>query len=180
MEVENLRELMIEQLKDIFSAENQLMKSLPKMVKGARSNGLVEAFKKHLKETEGHVERLHSIEGLLKTKLGGKKCKGMQGLISESEEALEVEGSDSIVDLGIIAAAQKVEHYEISAYGTLLAFAEQLGEEEVGRLLQETLEEEEAADEKLSEVSIEDLLPEESDESTADDEEDDEGIRDER
>jgi ferritin-like metal-binding protein YciE len=153
MELATLTDLFKDQLKDLYSAENQLIKALPKMAKKARHPDLKRAFQEHLAQTEGHAERLASIGSTLGIKLGGKKCKAMEGLIEEGKEVLEADGQDAVLDAALIAAAQRVEHYEISAYGTARAIAEQLGDSKSAGLLQETLNEEEAADEKLTEIS---------------------------
>jgi len=150
--MDNLFELLEEQIKDIYSAENQILKALPKMAKAANSLELKKAFETHRAETEQHVKRLTQIAEQLKIKPTGKKCKAMEGLVEEGKEVIEEEGEDSVIDAALIAAAQKVEHYEISAYGSARALAEKLGEEEVADLLQETLDEESATDEKLTQI----------------------------
>jgi ferritin-like metal-binding protein YciE len=172
MKLESLDQLLEEQLKDLFSAENQLVKALPKLAKKASNPALVEAIKAHLEETEGQIKRLQEIEQKLDIKLSGKKCKAMEGLIEEGAEALEMDGDENLVDLLIVAAAQRVEHYEIAAYGTARAIAEQLEQSDVVQLLQETLEEEAACDEKLSDISFEELYPnvDSGDESSYDEE----------
>jgi ferritin-like metal-binding protein YciE len=154
-----IAELLEDQLKDLYSAENQLVKALPKIAKKASAAGLKEAVTSHLEETKGHVERLNTIGESLGIKLSGKKCKAMQGLIEEGAEVLEAEGPGPVIDSAIIAAAQRVEHYEISAYGSARTLAEQLGHADAVKLLQETLDEESAADEKLTSVSEEEVLP---------------------
>jgi ferritin-like metal-binding protein YciE len=154
-----ITKLLEDQLKDIYSAETQLVKALPKMAKKASSKGLKEAITSHLEETKHQVERLNQIAQTLGIKLAGKKCKAMEGLIEEGAEVLETEGPGPVIDLALIAAAQRVEHYEISAYGSARAFAGHLGHEDVVELLQETLGEESAADEKLSSISEEEILP---------------------
>jgi ferritin-like metal-binding protein YciE len=155
MELTNLTDLLTDQLKDLYNAEGQLVEALPKMAKGASSADLCEAITTHLEETRGHVERLDRIGKALGVNLKGKKCKAMEGLVEEGSEVLKEGGEDFVVDLAIIAAAQRVEHYEISAYGTARTIAEYLGQEEVAQLLQETLDEESAADEKLTQVAEE-------------------------
>jgi ferritin-like metal-binding protein YciE len=159
MKMPSIDKLLEDHLKDIYNAENQLLKALPKMAKAATAEGLQEAFASHLEETRGQVERLDRIGKLLGIKLTGKKCAGMEGLIEEGKEALEAEGPEGIIDLALIAGAQKVEHYEISAYGTARALAEELGNSEVAELLQETLNEESAADEKLTAITQEEVMP---------------------
>lgn len=159
MKIPTLNELLTDQLKDLYSAENQLIKALPKMAKAASDESLREAIENHLEETKGQVERLDRIAKLLGAKLTGKKCAAMEGLIEEGKEVLEAEAPEPIMDFGIIGAAQRVEHYEISGYGTARALAEHLGHSEVAQLLQETLDEESAADEKLTQVTMESILP---------------------
>lgn len=157
--METLDDLLEEQLKDLFSAEGQLVKALPRMAKKANSETLKEAILSHLEETEGQVERLTQIGELLEIKLSGKKCKAMEGLIEEGKEVLEEDGKSAVIDAALIGAAQRVEHYEIAAYGTAKAFAEQLGHTEVVELLQQTLDEESQADEKLTTISVDEILP---------------------
>lgn len=159
--IHNLRDVLVDELKDIYSAENQLLKALPKMEKAASSPSLKEALSKHLVETKQHVKRLDEIGKILEEKLTGKICKAMKGLIEEGSEVVDTEcDSESLMDSLIIGAAQRVEHYEIAAYGTARAMAEELGESEVVSLLSETLDEESAADETLSSISVEEILPE--------------------
>ena len=129
------------------------------MAKKASADGLRDAFTSHLQETKQQVERLDQIAEGLGRKLSGKKCKAMEGLIEEGAEVLEAEGPGPVIDAALIAAAQRVEHYEISAYGTARALAEQLGHEDIVELLQATLDEESAADEKLSGISLDEVLP---------------------
>src|SRR3984893_1782617 len=160
MKLDNLRRLYIEELRDLYSAENQLLKACPKMAKGADSDELKKAFENHLEETEGHVERLETIFEDLDESPKGKTCKAMKGLVEEGSEILEQEGDESVLDAGIIAAGQKVEHYEIASYGTVRTFAELLGEKEAVKLLQQTLDEESAADEKLTELAEDIVNPE--------------------
>jgi ferritin-like metal-binding protein YciE len=149
MASEGLKELYIDELKDLYSAENQLVKALPKMAKAATSEDLRAGFEEHLEQTKGHVQRLEEIFRQLGESPKGKKCKGMEGLIEEGTEAIkEYEGA--LLDAALIGAAQRVEHYEMAGYGTVSAFAEELGESEHVSLLNETLEEEKETDEKLS------------------------------
>jgi ferritin-like metal-binding protein YciE len=159
MKIPSIEKLLEDQLKDLYNAENQLVKALPKMAKAASSEGLKEAFTTHLEETRGQVERLDRIGKLLGMRLSGKKCVGMEGLIEEGKEIIEADGQEGVLDLGLIAGAQKVEHYEISAYGSARALAEQLGHTEVAALLQETLDEESAADEKLTGIAMDEVMP---------------------
>lgn len=159
MAMNTLHALFEDNIKDLYSAENQLLKALPRMAKAAESPELAEAFQAHLAETEGQVGRLQQIAEMTGIKLGRKKCKGMEGLIEEGKELLEKEGEGAVIDAGLIRAAQCVEHYEISAYGSARAMAEQLGLKRVAKLLQETLDEESATDEKLTALSQSTVLP---------------------
>lgn len=147
------KELYIDELKDIYSAESQMVKALPKLAKAASSDELRKGFEEHLGQTKGHVERLEKIFQALGESPKGKKCKGMEGLVAEGAEAIEGDFEGSVMDAALIGAAQRVEHYEIAAYGTVCAFAEELGEEEHVSLLTETLEEEKETNEKLSELA---------------------------
>ena len=150
-----LQDLLVKEMEDLLHAENQLVKALPKMAKAAHEPKLRQAFETHLKETEGHVERLQQAFELLAKKPKTKVCHGMKGLVEEGQEQI-TEGKQKgefLSDLAIVAAAQKVEHYEISAYGTLRTMAEKLGQSKLAALLAETLREEEKADELLTEVS---------------------------
>src|SRR5216684_406172 len=151
----SLRELYINELKDLYSAETQLVKALPKMAKEASNNQLRQAFEEHLRQTSEHVSRLEQIFNELGEKPTGKKCVGMEGLVKEGAEVMKKDYEENVKDAGIIGAAQRVEHYEIAAYGTVKAFAEILGEDEHVSLLEETLNEEKAADQKLSQIADE-------------------------
>jgi len=153
MNVENMDELLLDELKDIYSAEKQITKALPKMAKGAESEELRQAFQSHLEETKGHVERLDQIFQTLGKSPRGKTCKGMQGLLEEGSEMLEELEKGPVRDAALISAAQKVEHYEMAAYGSLRTFAELLKQNEIVQLLEQTLEEEKAADEKLTSIA---------------------------
>jgi ferritin-like metal-binding protein YciE len=153
MKLDSLQTLFVEELRDIYSAENQLLKALPKMAKRAKSEELKEAFTDHLEQTKEHVERLDEIFETLDKSPKGKTCKAMKGLIEEGSEVLEEEGEDSVIDAGVIAAAQKVEHYEIASYGTVRTWAEMLDRSEAAELLQLTLDEEGEADHKLTEIA---------------------------
>jgi ferritin-like metal-binding protein YciE len=157
--MDSLQELLVDELKDLYSAENQLLKALPKMAKKASSEQLKEAFTGHLKETEGHVKRLQQIGKLLEIDLGGKKCHAMQGLVEEGSEVLEEDGPDAVIDAALIGAARRVEHYEMAAYCATRGMAEQLGNDQVAKLLEETVNEEEAADEKLKAIAQDEVLP---------------------
>ncbi|HUQ50169.1 MAG TPA: ferritin-like domain-containing protein [Terriglobales bacterium] len=150
MKMESLQELYVQGLKDLYSAEKQLVKALPKMAKAATSNELRKGFQDHLKETEGQVQRLEEIFAELGASPRGKKCVGMEGLIEEGKELMEEDLDPEVLDAGLIAAAQHVEHYEIAGYGCARTYAELLGYEDAAKLLQESLDEEKAADEKLS------------------------------
>ena len=152
---QGLKELYIDELKDLYSAENQLVKALPKMAKGAASEELRQGFEEHLEQTKGHVQRLEQIFEALGESPKGKKCKGMEGLIKEGAEVLDEDYEGNILDAALIGAAQRVEHYEIAAYGTARAMAEKLGEDEHVSLLTETLEEEKETDEKLTQLAVE-------------------------
>ena len=158
MPMNSLSELMEDELKDLFSAENQLLKALPKLAKKAADPQLKDAFTSHLAETEGHVARLQSIGEELGIKLTGKKCKAMEGLVEEGKEVLEEEGQGAIIDAALIGAAQRVEHYEMAAYGTVRAMAKELGHANVVKLLQTTLNEEAAADKKLTGIAESSVL----------------------
>ena len=150
---EGLKELYVDELKDLYNAETQLVKALPKMAKAASSEELRSGFEEHLEQTKGHVQRLEQIFEMLDESPKGKKCKGMEGLIEEGSEIMEEDFEDALLDAALIGAAQRVEHYEIAAYGTVRSFAEELGESEHASLLAETLEEEKETDEKLTELA---------------------------
>jgi ferritin-like metal-binding protein YciE len=160
MSMDSLSDLLEDELKDLYSAENQLTKALPKMAKKASSAQLKAAFTSHLKETEGHVARLEKMSEKLGIKLGGKKCKAMEGLVEEGKEVIEEDGEPSVIDAALIGAAQRVEHYEIAAYGATRAMAQSLGLSDIVKLLQETLEEEGAADKKLTKIAEGEVLAE--------------------
>jgi ferritin-like metal-binding protein YciE len=150
MVMENLKDLYIDELKDVYNAEHQLVKALPKMAKASASPQLRMAFEGHLKETQGHVKRLEQVFAGLGEKAAGKTCKAMEGLVKEGAEMIEEDAEGALKDAGLIGAAQRVEHYEIAAYGTLIAFAKELGDTRGAKVLQQTLDEEGAADKKLS------------------------------
>ena len=160
MKLNTLKQLYIEELRDLYSAENQLLKALPKMAKGASSEELTLAFENHLDQTKVHVERLEEIFERLDENPKGKTCHGMKGLVEEGSEILEEDGEESVLDAGIIAAAQKIEHYEIASYGTVRTFAQLLGEDEAAEVLQETLDEEGDADKLLTQLAQEIVNPE--------------------
>ena len=156
--LDTLEALFTDQIKDLYSAENQLVKTLPKIAKAVESAELKSAITAHLEQTRGHVERLETIAEGLGFKPSGKKCKAMEGLLAEGAEALEAKGEAPVIDAAIIAAAQRVEHYEISAYGTARAIAQRLGRKDFVKLLQATLDEEAAADKTLTKISEGEVL----------------------
>ena len=151
-EMNPVQELLADQLKDLFSAENQIIKALPKMAKNATNEQLRVAFERHLEETRGQVARLEQIAEEMGITLRGKKCKGMQGLLDEGKEAMD-EFEDDVLDAAMIGAAQKVEHYEIAGYGTARTHASMLGMTKAARLLQQTLDEEGRTDKKLTDLA---------------------------
>lgn len=148
--MEHLKDLYLEELKDIYSAETQLVTALPKMARAAHSPQLQESFNVHLEQTKVQVQRLEKIFDRLGEKPTGKNCKGMAGLIIEGEEMIHEKGEPEVIDAGLIAAAQRVEHYEIAAYGCARTYARMLGERDAEQMLQQTLDEEEATDRKLT------------------------------
>ena len=148
-----LRELYIDELKDLYNAENQLVKALPKMAKASSSDELRQGFEEHLEQTKGHVQRLEEIFERLEQSPKGKKCAAMEGLVEEGSEMINEDFEDDVRDAGLIGAAQRVEHYEIAAYGTAKAFAEVLGESEDVSLLEATLNEEKETNEKLTQLA---------------------------
>ena len=154
MKMKTLNDLFIHELKDLHSAEKQLTKALPKMAKAASSDDLRAAFESHLQETEEHVNRLEEIMGEFDIPTRGPKCKAMEGLIEEGKEALEEEMDDDVRDAALICAAQRVEHYEIAGYGCARTFAELLGHANAQQILQRTLDEEKATDEKLTQIAM--------------------------
>ncbi len=153
--MDQLKDLLVDEMQDLLHAETQLVQALPKMAEAAHNPKLQEALQKHLSQTRGHVERLKAAFGALGEKAEAKPCKGMTGIIQEGEEIMEeLDGKDGIIaDLGLIAAAQKVEHYEISAYGNAHCLARQVGQLDVAKLLSQTLGEEESSDFLLTEIS---------------------------
>lgn len=153
MKLDSLRTLWIEEMRDLYNAENQLLKALPKLAKKAVTPALKNAFTSHLDETKTHVERLTQIFQDLGEKPGGKVCKAMKGLVEEGAEMIKEKGASSVIDAGLIGAAQRVEHYEMAGYGVVRTFASILGEGEAHGLLQRTLDEEHAADAKLTEIA---------------------------
>jgi ferritin-like metal-binding protein YciE len=153
MKLETMKELLLDELQDLYSAETQITKALPKMAKTSSNPELKHAFESHLKETEGHVQRLEKIFKQIRESSKGKTCEGMKGLPKEGEERIKEGGEPEVVDAGLISAAQRVEHYEIAAYGSARTYAELLNETEVANLLSQTLEEEKSADQKLTTIS---------------------------
>jgi len=160
MKLDTLQKLYLNELKDLYHAEQQLTRALPKMAKAANSKELKDALETHLKQTEGHVERLEQVFEMMDEPPKTKVCHGMKGLIEEGSEILDEEGEVSVLDAGIIVAAQKVEHYEIASYGSVRTFAELLGQDEAAQLLQETLDEESHANELLNNLAQEIVNPE--------------------
>jgi len=154
MKLDSLENLFVHELKDLLSAEKQLIKALPTMAKGAASEALKEAIEDHLEQTKTHVERLEAIFENLGKAARAEHCKAMEGLIQEGSELIEEEGEPMVKDAALIGAAQRVEHYEISAYGTARTIAELLGNREAVTLLQQTLDEEKETDEKLTELAM--------------------------
>ena len=152
-ETSTLHDAFIDELRDCYDAEKQLIKALPKMAKSATSPDLREALESHLQETQGHVERIEQIFGALDEKVRGKRCEGIAGIIEEGKAIMEEDFDENTMDAALIAAGQRAEHYEMAAYGTLIAWARAMGHTDVVNLLQDTLEEEKAADEKLTELA---------------------------
>lgn len=153
MALKSLEDLFIHELRDIYSAENQLTKALPKMAKAASTEELRNAFEMHLEETQNHVARLDQIFETLAVSSRGPKCKGMEGLIEEGSEMMKEKAEPMVSDAGLITAAQRVEHYEIAAYGGARTFAQMLGMSDVAQMLQQTLDEEKRTDEKLTTIA---------------------------
>lgn len=158
-ELKDLKDLFHHQLKDIYNAEQQLISALPEMEQNARSTELKKAFSEHLEETQNHKERLDKIADQLDIDLGGETCEAMQGLVEEARSLVSEDAEDFVRDAGIIADAQRIEHYEISAYGTARHFASVLGHDDIANLLQETLDEESHADELLNEIAVDQINP---------------------
>lgn len=155
MKIKDLETLLVHELKDLYSAETQIVKALPKMVKTAKASDLVKAFRDHLEESKTHVDRLKDIfeKHFQDYKPGGHHCNGMEGLLEEGEDMIAEDAPDDVKDAGLIAAAQRVEHYEMAGYGCARTFARQLGMNDLADLLQKTLDEEGAADEKLTRIA---------------------------
>ena len=157
MAVKNMQDLLIEELRDIYHAEKQLTRALPKMARAASNEQLKQAFTQHLEETQGQIERLEQVFEKLDTRTRGKHCHAMEGLIEEAKEIMEMGLAPELQDVALIAAAQKVEHYEIAGYGTLHALAQSAGLDEVAQLLEQTLNEEKKTDELLNKIAISDV-----------------------
>jgi ferritin-like metal-binding protein YciE len=153
MSVETMQELLIDELKDLYSAEKQIVRALPKLAKAASSPELQQALLNHLEETKGQVERLEKISEIVGKKLTGKTCSGMIGVLEEGSEVLEDTDKGTVRDAALIAASQRVEHYEMAGYGSAREFAKLLGHKEIASLLDETLAEEKNADKKLTGIS---------------------------
>jgi len=160
MNLETLKELYVNELRDLYNAEGQLVKALPKMAKAASSDELKEAFEKHLQQTKGHVDRLEEVFEEIDETPKGKTCQAMKGLVEEGSEVLKADGEDSVIDAAIIVAAQKVEHYEIASYGSVRTFAQLLGKDKSAELLQQTLDEESEANELLNKLAEDIVNPE--------------------
>jgi ferritin-like metal-binding protein YciE len=159
MKLDSLENVLLHELKDLLSAEKQLVKALPKMAKGASSDSLRAAIEEHLEQTKKQVERLEKVFGLMDKTARAEHCKGMEGLIEEGSKLLEEDGDEAAKDAALIAAAQRVEHYEIAGYGTARTLAELLGMNEAAELLQQTLDEEKQTDEKLTELAMSEINP---------------------
>src|SRR3954468_22434212 len=169
MKLSSLEDLFVEELKDLYSAENQLLKALPKMAKAATSKELKNGFEKHLKQTEQHVDRLEQIFDELEASPKGKKCKAMEGLIEEGAEVISEDAEPEVKDAALIAAAQRVEHYEIAGYGCVRTYARLMGNDQAAKLLQQTLDEEAQTDKALT--SLAESINVEAEDPSGDDEE---------
>jgi ferritin-like metal-binding protein YciE len=153
MELNTLRDLYIHELKDLYSAEKQIIRALPKMIKGAKNRKLAAAFQQHLAQTKRQAERLETILASHDESVRGPKCAGMEGVLKEGDEILMEDGTDEARDAGLIAAAQRVEHYEIAAYGCARTYAQELGDKKGAKLLETTIKEEAATDKKLTSIA---------------------------
>jgi ferritin-like metal-binding protein YciE len=153
MKMSSLEDLFLHELKDLYSAENQIIKALPKMEKNATSPELKKAFQEHLEKTRGHAQRLEQIFEMLEGTPKGKKCKAVEGLVEEGKDIMGEDLEPAVLDAALIAAAQKVEHYEMAAYGCVRTWAQQLGQEQAAKLLQQTLDEEAEADKTLTQIA---------------------------
>lgn len=171
MKLETLQDLYVEELKDLYNAEQLLVSALPKMAKAASTPELRAAFEEHLEQTKGHVERLEKIFQELQQDPKGRKCKAMEGLLEEGKDIMNEDGASDVIDAALISSAQRVEHYEIAGYGCVRTYARLLGFDDAAELLQETLDEEEATDRLLTElaesvVNIDAAIPEDEEESS--------------
>jgi len=153
MSIQSMEDLFEDQLRDLYHAEKQLVRALPKMAKNSTSSDLRTAFEEHLRQTEEHVSRLERVFEMIGSKARAKKCEAMEGLVEEGKELIDADPEGEVLDAGLICAAQKVEHYEIAAYGTLITWARQLGNHDCADILKHTLDEEKAADEKLTNLA---------------------------
>ena len=153
MELNTIKDLYIHELKDLYSAEKQLLKAIPKMAKAATNQELADGFREHLEQTKKHAERLERVLRAHGHSTRGPKCRGMEGIVAEGAEMIDEEGDDEVKDAGLIAAAQRVEHYEMAGYGTARTYAELVKDQEGAKLLSQTFEEEKQTDEKLSELA---------------------------
>jgi ferritin-like metal-binding protein YciE len=153
MKLKTLKDLYLDELRDVYDAENQIVKALPKMVKAATSVELQEALREHLEKTRGHVKRLEQVFDAMGERRKRRTCEGLKGLLEEGKELMEEDAEPAVMDAGLIAGAQRVEHYEMAAYGSLRTWAQQLGDQKASRLLEETLNEEKEADQALSEIA---------------------------
>lgn len=157
MALDSMYELLMDELRDMYHAENQLLQALPKMARAARTPALRKAFEDHVAQTEDQVSRLEQVFAELGVAARGRRCKGMEGLLEESLDLMEEDGDESVLDAGLISAARRVEHYEMAAYGSIVAFAELLGEKQVATILRVSLEEEKAADQALTRIAEEEV-----------------------
>ena len=153
LKLNSVRDLLLEELRDLYSAENQLVEALPKMAEAAGSSQLKSAFEMHLTQTQEHVNRLDRVFQQLGEKPQGETCEAMKGLIAEGQHFVKAQGDKDVIDAGLIGAAQRVEHYEIAGYGTARTLARQVGENQIAQLLQQTLDEEAETDKKLTEIA---------------------------
>lgn len=153
MKLSSLKDLFIHELQDLYNAENQLVKALPKMMEAVSDKKLKDSIQNHIKETETQIQRLEECAKILDIKITGEKCKAMEGLLKEASSFLEEDATPEVMDAGIIACCQRVEHYEIAGYGTACTYAKSLGEKEVLKLLKETLAEEKKTDELLTKIA---------------------------
>ncbi len=167
----SLDDLLVHEMQDIYNAEGQILKALPKMVKAAANPDLKRAFEEHRVQTEGQVDRLEQAFRLLGVPARGRKCEGMAGLLEEGRKVMEQEADESVLDAALIAAAQKVEHYEIASYGCICTYAEMLGYDQVHELLGQTLDEEETTDQKLTALAETVINPEAEETDISDEEE---------